>query len=506
MGIVTLVVLGLTLLGMAFGALFGFLRGRERAILRLVLVVVSAFLALALRGTVTDIVMNISIDGATLQEIMTEGFASGDASVPQSVVNLIFAFAEILIGFVAYFILLFSLRFLTWILVFPFLKLIIRFFEKIRADKALLDSYVENEVTEAQSVPENVEPEEEKESEDTVAETENDTTNEEYATENEAETSEDVIAEASDDVEPVVEMACEEAEPVKTVSVATVRKNIRKKYKKALSKHRGQGALVGLVQGVLVAYFLFAPLTCLLTQINAITSVEINGKPLVNIPSEIGITEYSESAIGKIYSTTGRWYYNIMTSTTDANGNKVSLEGTLNTVSLILNVANVATSLEDDFKILQQEDATPEEKIDAMNTLGDKLISVGTSMDQLDDSTKTMIEDLVKEMGGEDASQEEIDEMMEMLTPEVFTQAGNAMKSYAEYEQVKLDGTTLTPEQANNMVNSAYSAIKMIGDIQFEVNEADKPTIKTAIDAKDITAEDKDTLYNVFGIQVVPEQ
>lgn len=506
MGMITLVVLGLTLTGMALGALFGFLRGRERALLRLVLVVVSALLALVLRGAVVDAVMNISIDGSTLQETLMAGFSSEGTPVPQSVVNLILVFLEIFIGFISYFILLFSLRFLTWLLVFPFLKLIIRFFEKIRADRALLKTIEENIVPEVENVPENVETEVTDESEETVIDGENDVENAEYAIENEAESDSQTSDETPEIEEPAVEIACEEAEPIKTVSVKETRKAIRKQYKKAVSKYRGQGALVGLVQGVLVAYFLFAPLTCLLTQVNAITSIEMNGKPLVSIPSEIDITEYSESAIGKFYNATGRWYYNIMTTATDANGNKVSLEGTLNSVSIILNVTSVATSLGDDFKKLQQENATPEEKIDAMNTLSDKLLSIGTSMDNLDDTTKAMIEDLAKEMGGEDASQEEIDEMLEMLTPEVFTQAGNVMKSCAEYEQIKLDNSTLSPEQASTMVDSAYSAISMVGDVQMDVNEADKLTLKTAIDAKDVSPEDKETLYKIFGIQVAPEQ
>ena len=121
MGIITLAVLGLTLLGMAFGALFGFLRGRERALLRLVLVVISAFLALASRGVILDTLMNINIEGATLKETISAAFSSGDIQLPATMTNLIFAFIEIIVGFIAYFIMLFVLRFLTWLLVFPFL-------------------------------------------------------------------------------------------------------------------------------------------------------------------------------------------------------------------------------------------------------------------------------------------------------------------------------------------------------------------------------------------------
>ena len=115
MGTITLVVLGLTLAGIAFGALFGFLRGRDRALLRLILIIISAVLALALRGTIIDAVTNININGVNLEETISDNFGSGDSSATQGIMNLIVVIFEIIIGFVSYFILLFALRFLTWL-------------------------------------------------------------------------------------------------------------------------------------------------------------------------------------------------------------------------------------------------------------------------------------------------------------------------------------------------------------------------------------------------------
>lgn len=464
MGTIALVVLGLTLAGMLFGALFGLIRGRDRAILRLTLVILSVVLALALRGVVVDTVMNLNIDGATLQETLTESFASEDGSIPEGLQNLIFALIEILIGFVAYFILLFVLRFLTWFFLFPFLKLIIRKIEKKRALRILNENLAAKEAPAA-------------EADEALAE------NGEAVTEN-----------APENAEPVEEAAPAKAEPIRKIS--------RKERKKLVKKHRGLGALVGLVQGIVLAYFLFAPLTCLVSQVNDIANLKMNGEPLFEIPEEIGLAEYTESAPGKIYKSTGGWLYNMMTTTTDADGNEVSLEGTLDSIGVIMEVADVTVSLEDDLKILEDENAEPEEVIAALDSLGDKLISVGNSMDELDDSTMDMIKDLVTEMGGEDVSQEEMDEMLEMLTPEFFVQAGNGIKAFAEYEQVKLDGAELTQDKANEIVNKAYECITIIEAVEFDVNDGDKAEFKTAIDSiSNISNEDKDALYGVFGIE-----
>lgn len=466
MGIFSLIVLGLTLVGMLFGTLFGLIRGRDRALLRLALIILCAILAIALRGTVVDVVMNINIGDGTIQETLTDAFASEDGSIPAGLQNLIFALIEILIGFVAYFILLFTLRFLTWFFLFPFLKLIIRKIENKRARRILAESA---------SAPAT-----------------------EEATENASEDAEETVAETA--AEEAVEAAPEIVDAPKV-------KITRKMRKKLVKKHRGMGALIGLFQGILLAYFLFAPLTCLASQISSIANMKMNGEALFEMPEEIGLEEYSESALGKIYKATGGWYYRIMTSTTDADGNEISLEGTLDSVGVILEVADVATSLEDDLKILSDENATPEQVISTLDSLGDKLISIGTSMEELDDGIMNMITDLVSEMGGEDVSQEEMDEIMEMLTPEFFEQAGNGIKAFAEYEQIKLDGDTLTQEQANDIVGKAHKCITIIEAVEFDVNESDKATFKTAIDSvSNISAEDKDTLYEVFGIQVNPAQ
>ena len=122
-------------------------------------------------------------------------------------------------------------------------------------------------------------------------------------------------------------------------------------------------------------------------------------------------------------------------------------------------------------------------------------------MDQLDQNTMDMIKDLVVEMGGEEVSQEEIDEMLAMLTPEFFTQAGNGIKALASYEQIKLDGSELTLTQAKDIVNKAYNGIQIVNGIQLEVNAEHKPIFRTAIESiEGISAEDKDALFNAFGI------
>lgn len=420
-------VLGLTIVALFFGMIFGLIRGRGRAFVRLILVVVCAVLALALRGVVVEFVMNLTIDGVTLRDTLLESFSQDGASMPASMQNLIFALIEIVIGFASYFILLFTLRFLSWIFIFPFLKIIIRKIEKKRARNAY-----------------------------------------------------------------------EEAN--QGADFYSLSRRERKKLAKK-QRRRGAGALIGLVQGILVAYFLFAPLTGLLIQVDKIANIEIEGEAAVTLPEEVDITEYTESTIGKIYGATGHWFYNIMTTTTDADGNEISLEGTLDSLTTLLDVVNTTSSLSDDIQKINDPEATPNERIEALIKLGDKLIAVGNSMEEVDEGIMSIIKDAVTEMGGEDVSDEELDQMIDMLSSEFFIDAGQGLKAFASYEQLKLDGEQLTSEKAKDIAEKAYKVLELAVGVELEVKPEHKGIFKTAIESiEGITAEEKQDMFNVFGI------
>lgn len=453
MGTITLIVLAVTAIGLGFGALFGLMRGRDRALLRLGLIILSAILAIALRGVVVDFVMGIEFDGSTLKESLLDSFGS-DAEIPEKLQNLVVTLVEILVGFVAYFVLLYVLRFLTWILLFPFLKLIIRKFENKRLIKILTQN--------ANDIPD----------------------------------------------EPIENEETENVESATTDSAPdTIVLPKGKERKKLIKKHRGYGALIGLAQGILLSFFLFAPLTCLTTQVEQIASAKIGGETLLEIPEEIGITEYSESFIGKFFSTTGRWYYNLIMSTTDENGNKVSLSNTLDSAVVILDIADAALTLEDDLNILQKEDARPEEVISALNNISGKLIDIGNSMEEIDEGTIDIIKDLVTTAAGTELSEEDMKKLTEQLTPELFVEAGNGIGAFAEYEQIKLDEVEMTPDQASEIINKTYQCMTIVEILQdekvvLEVEDGDKAQFKNAIDAiPNVSVENKDSLYSIFGIQ-----
>ena len=196
MGIITIVVLALTALGLGFGALWGCGRGLYRATLRLGLVLFAIILAVLLRGVVTDALMGIEVDGQPLDQMLASEMG-GDGEMPESMVNLILALVKSVIAMVAFLVVYFVLRLFTWAVVYPICKIWVKKGPKIE----------EEEVSYEQAVANGFEG-----------------TEEEYA-----------------------------------LSL-TMKKP---QYK----KRKGYGALVGLGQGIIVAFALIAPLTGMMKQV-----------------------------------------------------------------------------------------------------------------------------------------------------------------------------------------------------------------------------------------------
>lgn len=67
--------------------------------------------------------------------------------------------------------------------------------------------------------------------------------------------------------------------------------------KKDLIKKKGFGAIIGLVQGLVIAFAVLVPLNGLIGELHTISSTEIEGKTMIEIPAELGLDKYEDSAI-----------------------------------------------------------------------------------------------------------------------------------------------------------------------------------------------------------------
>ena len=115
-------VLSFTAMCIAVGGLLGALRGQNRSITRLILVIACAFVAFFLRETFTDMILGIDVGGKTLLESLNESLLSGTA-IPEQIAGFITTIVEILIGTIVFIVVFALLKFASWLVLFQILKL-----------------------------------------------------------------------------------------------------------------------------------------------------------------------------------------------------------------------------------------------------------------------------------------------------------------------------------------------------------------------------------------------
>ena len=406
MGIITSVMLGLTVVGLGFGALFGFMRGRNRAILRLILVAVSVFLAIFLRGPLTNLVMGIEVEGQPIKEMLLSAFNQGEMAVPESLQTLVFSIIEIFLGIFAYFIAFFSLRAVTWAVVFPICKIFVRKGEK---------------------------------------------------------------------------------------------------------KRRCQGALIGLAQGVLVVFAVLMPLNGMVYQVDKISQIKMQDKPLFSLPAEVGVEEYVNGPMGKTYYAIGGWYFNLLTS-----ADKINFDDITDMVVVVGGLADSISGITESMDVLQKEGATTQEKTEALTDVGNKLIEVGESINSLSDNAKQQVNDMlsdVKEMiaGGEEAGGE-IEEFFNDLSLEDIDIGGmgHALVGVSSIIEKQETGEPIDQEDVNHIVTGLATNMKIVDMIMGgenenptlvnDLDEEQKAMIENAIAGQELSAEDEQTLRKLLGL------
>ncbi|MBE5757098.1 MAG: hypothetical protein E7342_04780 [Clostridiales bacterium] len=110
----------------ALGFLLGLLRGRNRSIVRLILVIISAIVAISLRRNIVDAIMHVNIGEDTLANSILSLLFTGEITFPEKLIELLFALIEIVIGLIAFYLIFFVLLFITWALVFPIIKIFVK--------------------------------------------------------------------------------------------------------------------------------------------------------------------------------------------------------------------------------------------------------------------------------------------------------------------------------------------------------------------------------------------
>ncbi len=414
MSYISIAILSITILCLGLGILFGFLRGRNRSLLRLGLVVVSAISAFFLKNVFVNTIMNINIQGQSIREMIV-GLLNDGVNIPTSIQNMALTLVEIICGILLFIITFLLLKFLTWAIIFPICKIF-----------------------------------------------------------------------------------------VKRESVV----------------HAWQGILIGGVQGFLIAFLICVPITGMTTQIDKLSQIQYQGESLFIIPEEIGVHEYTISLPAKLYHGTGHWFFEVLSTKEDANGNKIAITDVCDIAVTVADTADVLASVSKDLENIDFTTATPQEKVDSMKKLGDSLIKLGTSVDGLSDDAKILVQETLqdaKTMFADDEGNvpEEVEKLFDNINVEdlKLDSAGEAMNGIATYIEKTSDefdnNEPVTQEEVNNIINGLADNTFILDMLVQEdnqtqlinIHEEDKTKFEQAIANFEMSDEYKNMLNQMFGLK-----
>ncbi len=119
----TVMVVG-TIATVVLGGLLGLLRGSKRAFLRLLLLAVCFLVAYSACGGLSDKVMSMAIkDGKTIEVFLKESFTGEDG---EAIVDIMMPILTALVKLMCFMILFGACQLVSWLIIFPILKLILR--------------------------------------------------------------------------------------------------------------------------------------------------------------------------------------------------------------------------------------------------------------------------------------------------------------------------------------------------------------------------------------------
>ena len=291
--------------------------------------------------------------------------------------------------------------------------------------------------------------------------------------------------------------------------------------KKGNKKRRLLGAVVGLAQGFVIAFAFCAPLTGLFVQMDKLAQIELQGQTVIEIPQELGLADYVESAPCGFYDATGSWFFDMLSSGKTADGKNISIDDATEIVKTVGEIANATTELESSLGIMTEETATPQQRVDAMKDLANVLTSIDSSISNLSGDAKEVVNEVVssvKDMIAEegeplDPAIEEIFDNFDIDSLDLGS-AGQAIGGIATYIEKTSDefsnNEPVSQQDIDNIVNGIAGCdlvFSMITDGEetptlIAIEDAGhKAMFENAIESNTtLSAQDTQALLNLFGI------
>lgn len=266
-----------------------------------------------------------------------------------------------------------------------------------------------------------------------------------------------------------------------------------------VKRHRITGAVIGLLQGAVIAFVICFPLSGLLVQFNKIASLEMNGEPILNMGAELDVESYSASPLGKFYISAGGGLFKLMT--TDSSGDTVvSLDSATSAVAAAVNVSNEITNISN---VLNENGGISGNA----QAIADSFKNIDAIKGDLDDESAALLNDVLKDtaasLGGQDFNLPEDFDIKQVN----FTAAGDAI---VEIEKYSSTGSVenITEDSVNIIINGLAEneiIVDALGSAAIaSVGEDDKVMFEQAIENSGASDEYKEKIRVLLGLSEAP--
>lgn len=291
-----------------------------------------------------------------------------------------------------------------------------------------------------------------------------------------------------------------------------VKLEVKKKRKKWF------GSLVGIGQGILIIIFVVGPLNGLVANISSLikslSEVEMEGTKIiddntVSVLDGVGLFDYSNSTISKVYTLLGDGVYKEVSKIEDENGNTVNIKSQIEAIDGGVKMVDVMSGLSN---LDTSEGFTADTK--------DELVNIFNELDEIKENMSeegveqldNLIKDVVSPMLGE-ASEDLPINLDEISFAEVdFSNEAEIIDSFYGLMEKAENGEEINTDEVLEEVITNLSDSNLIlpilsqvveglpEDEQLNLSEEDKNKVKEIINELD-NKENVDEIKALFGIE-----
>ena len=290
------------------------------------------------------------------------------------------------------------------------------------------------------------------------------------------------------------------------------------KYEVKKNRKKWFGSLVGIGQGILIIIFVVGPLNGLVVNISSLikslSEVEMEGTKIIDentvgVLDNVGLFDYGNSSISKVYTLLGDGVYKEVSKIEDENGNTVNIKSQIEAIDGGVKMVDVMSGLSN---LDTSEGFTADTK--------DELVNIFNELDEIKENMSeegveqldNLIKDVVSPMLGEAAEDLPIN-LDEISFAEVdFSNEAEVIDSFYGLMEKAENGEELDTDEVLEEVITNLSDSNLILPIlsqvveglpeeeQLNLSEEDKNKVSEIINGLE-NQENVDELKALFGIE-----